>query len=297
MRICHFSDLHLALSKRIMPWQLASKRILGYANLRFNRGKTHQLEVFRALLAELVAERPDAVVVTGDVSNLSLGFEFAEVDRLFTEAGLEAANTMIVPGNHDRYTPGADAGRAFETGMAKWLLPQDKSYPRLLTVGPVALFGLDTAVWRNPFRAAGFISKTQIEQLQKLLQRPEVANRWPVIALHHPPFHLPAARLRDYRVGLDGVDHLIDALGDRPATLVHGHLHRLSRRRIQNLDIIGVPSASNNSGVAGTQLSFHCFTFKATGLNEAVAVCCWPGNRGKKMRFDRLPIPAEVRID
>jgi len=72
---------------------LAGKRLLGWANLTFRRSGTHKLEAFEALLEHLAAEDADMVVAS-----------------LFTRYGLYSEMTLVIPGNHDRYTPGARAG-------------------------------------------------------------------------------------------------------------------------------------------------------------------------------------------
>jgi 3',5'-cyclic AMP phosphodiesterase CpdA len=290
IRIAHFSDLHLVPEERVPLWTLLGKRALGFANLTLNRGRTHKREYLERLLLEVAAEGADYVVVTGDLTSLSLDFEFARIDRLFRDAGLSPDRTMVLPGNHDRYTPTADLSNAFEKCMADWFpdhFSRPMGYPLAVALGPVVLYGLDTAVCQGPVRAAGAIAESQIGRLAADLTSERHRRKWPVIALHHPPFHRGNRHLLHYRTGLSGYEKLIHALGDRPATLVHGHLHAGSRFKVGPLDVIGVPSASNNTGEPDTQLAYNVYTFSKDGLARADLVRLWP----EADRVERLPLP------
>ncbi len=294
-RIAHISDLHLPLSGPVPMGKLLGKRVLGYANLRLFR-RSHRLEHLESLLRGLKAEEPDLVVITGDLSSLSLESEFARLDRIFTAAGLRPESTLVLPGNHDRYTPGADRSGAFERGMRRWLpegFRREGGYPIVRRVGPVAVVGLDTAVWRGAYRAAGRIERAQLDRLAGRLQRIP-ADGPLVIAMHHPPYRLRGPLLQHHRVGLVGHEGLFETLAGRPAVVLHGHLHRLGRRRIGNADVIGVSSASIDTGDPATQLAFHLYRFDATGLVQARIVRHWPKAHDSEMRWERTDLPVEV---
>ena len=296
IRICHFSDLHLAPKRSVVPWKLLGKRALGYANLMLNRGRTHKEEHLVALLRKVTEEDADLVVVTGDFTSLSLGFEFQHIDALFKAHGLSPQRTVVIPGNHDRYTFLTDTFDAFEKGMADWMpaaFQRKAGYPIVRELGPVLFMALDTAVWRNPVRAAGAVSDDQLDRLKAALDGNQ-GRRWPVIALHHPPVYRGLEKLRHYRTGLDGYERLIAALEDRPATVIHGHLHESSRCRVGALDIIGVPSASNNTGDPHTQLAYYVYTFAAAGLTLAEAVRLWPDRAPPEAQVERYELPQEI---
>ncbi|MCP4199252.1 MAG: metallophosphoesterase [Proteobacteria bacterium] len=298
VRICHFSDLHLPLTQSVPPQRLVGKRLLGYGNIRFLRGKTHKPEAFVHLLEHLVGEQGDFVVMTGDVSNLALPFEFAEADRLFRDAGLRPENTLVIPGNHDRYTMGADLGEAFEKQMAPWLphaFSRADGYPIVQKVGPIALMALDTAVWRMGIRDAGLVNSRQMERMADILNGDRMHGYWPVIAMHHPPFRRHGTFYKDFMSGLVGGDKLPRMMNGRSATVLHGHMHEFSRRRVEGLDVIGVPSASNDTGDQLRQLAYHVYTFTCRGLEKAESVRYWPDDGGGKGRFERLPIPDNVQ--
>ncbi|MBW2700092.1 MAG: metallophosphoesterase [Deltaproteobacteria bacterium] len=293
LRIAHLSDLHLPLTQSAPVWSLMGKRALGWFNLKMLRGNTHRLDVFLALLADLAEQSPDVVVITGDLVNLAYDFEFAEVARLLEEAGLDPARCVLVPGNHDRYTAGADRGAAFEKGMSDWLPPglaRRDGYPWLRKLGPICVLALDSAVWRGPARAAGRLADGQLERLAGLLDGLDDSCH-PVLAMHHPPIRLRGPALRDYRAGLSGFEGLFRVLGRRPATVLHGHLHRIGRSRRGAVEILGAPSASNDCGRSEDQAAYHLLTFSSRGLLSAQARRFWPG----RVEVQDLPDEALLR--
>ena len=294
--ICHFSDLHLLPDRPVPVFQLLNKRMLGFANLKLNRGRTHKEEYLTHLIRKAASENADMTVVTGDFTSLSLDFEFEKISRMLKLAGLAPEKTMVLPGNHDRYTMLADKHRAFERGMAEFLpagFAQNPVYPLVRTVGNVCLLGLDTAVWRGPVRAAGAIDDKAVQRVRDILSSDEMRPLTKVVALHHPPIHRGNHMLKNYRTGFDGYGRLLSALP--PETLViHGHTHIAARSRAGGVDIIGVPSASNNTGDVRTQLAYNKYTFNPDGTYLAEAVRFWPSEDGRDIRSERVILPDEL---
>ncbi len=296
VRICHISDIHLPLSKPVPPLSLFGKRLLGWANLKLVRGKTHRQEVFESLMGELARERRDLIIITGDIANLCLEFEYREVERILLASGISPEEVIILPGNHDRYTPLADSTGSFEKHMADWLPPwfsRNTGYPIIRTFDQVAVAAIDTAIWRGPIRAAGVVRKDQISRLADFLEECDHAGRWPIMAMHHPPFELAGSFFRDYRSGLACRERLLNAIGRGRGTMLHGHLHVLSRSKVGGLDTIGVASASNDTGRPDIQAAYHVYTFDETGLVDAEIVRHWPNTPGKPA-FERSPLPEEA---
>ena len=74
--LAHLSDPHLPPLPAARLRDLAGKRALGYLNWTRNRHKYHRREVLDALVADMQAQRPDHIAVTGDLVNLALEAEF-----------------------------------------------------------------------------------------------------------------------------------------------------------------------------------------------------------------------------
>ena len=82
--------------------ELAGKRALGYLNWTRNRHKYHRREVLDALVADMQAQRPDHIAVTGDLVNLALRGGIRAARGLARERR-SAGHVTVIPGNHDAY--------------------------------------------------------------------------------------------------------------------------------------------------------------------------------------------------
>jgi 3',5'-cyclic AMP phosphodiesterase CpdA len=248
---------------------------------------------FEALLDKMMSEKPDKIVITGDLVNLALPQEYAQVESVLQKHGLSAQNTVVIPGNHDRYTPAADLLAAFETGMRRWL-PEGfrrNGYPLVTHLGNVTIVGLNTGVWRGPLRAAGRLGDRQISLARKVLNSRGVKNTHTIIAMHHPPFAVEGTGLKQLRDGLQDHREFVDAMGGTRALVIHGHSHKWGRRKIGTLDVIGVTSASNDIGTAEKQMAYNTYEFNADGLVRATMTRLWPAAHNTEQdRFERVPL-------
>ncbi len=266
VKICHISDFHLPLEDVIPIHKLLSKRVMGYANLKLLRSKTHIKEPFLKLLEQISKEKPDLLVATGDLVNLALDAEYKLIADIFDQFGFTKENLMLVPGNHDRYTPGSQYKAYFEKAFSKWLDCDGSPpcYPYVKKFDNVAVIGLDTAVWRGPVSAAGRINKKQLEKLEQILTE-ECENRQPVIAMHHPPCKLLGSHFKHSLSGLYGYRKILDLLKDKNALVLHGHIHIRTNFFTNDTHIVGVPSASNDHESSHKKMSFHTFNFDKNG--------------------------------
>ncbi|MBS1149393.1 MAG: Metallophosphoesterase [Myxococcaceae bacterium] len=233
LRIAHISDLHV-LSRTGVELRrvLFNKRVTGYANLLTHRARNYRRENLLAVIAAAAAQA-DHLVVTGDITNLSLEGEYVEARRLLDEAA-GSAEVTVVPGNHDIYLPIILHERRFPHHFSRYMhsdLPElalalpAGHFPSVKLRGPAAIIGLTTAVPRPPFVSAGLLGREQREALARVLRHPEVARRTPVILLHHSPFD-SRFRLDQLRGGLVDARELRETLQPLPRGLVlYGHLH------------------------------------------------------------------------
>ena len=74
--LAHLSDPHLPPLPSLSLRELAGKRALGALNWRRNRHAIHRRDVLDAVVADIQAQRPDHIAVTGDLVNLALEAEF-----------------------------------------------------------------------------------------------------------------------------------------------------------------------------------------------------------------------------
>ncbi len=246
--LAHLSDPHLAPLPRPRLHELIGKRALGYLNWRRNRHRVHRRAVVDALIADLRAQRPDHIAVTGDLVNIALPEEIARAADWLATVG-PPHDVTLVPGNHDAYVRGALPRllRAWGDYMRDddAAAPQALGLPFVRRRGPVTLIGVSTAVPTAPFMATGTLGEAQLAALDALLRR-EDATRCRVLLLHHP---LATTRRRRF-ARLTDADALCALLARHGVELVlHGHDHRHAVIHVagpggRSIPVVGVPSAS-----------------------------------------------------
>jgi 3',5'-cyclic AMP phosphodiesterase CpdA len=251
IRIAHISDTHV-LPPHGVHWRemFFNKRITGWANTRLRRGRVYRRGYLEAVLD--AASRADHLVITGDVTNLALEAEFHEALRLFENRG-GGAEITVIPGNHDLYLPKISREGRFEHHFGAFVrsdLPDLSvavaagNYPFVKLRGPVAIIGLSSAVPRPPFIAAGHLGAGQLRALRAILEHPEVASRFPVMLIHHPPVD-SRSRLFQLRDGLTDAASLRDVLAVmRRGLVLFGHLHVRVRCRLGAVDVVGASGAA-----------------------------------------------------
>lgn len=181
-------------------------RVLAHlSDLHFGRTDDSVVE---ALLADLAAQRPDLVIVSGDLTQRARTYQFAEakafLDRL-------PAPALVVPGNHDLAPLYRPLSRLFRPrakfhrhlpGHTEWPVWQDE---HLVAVG------LDST--RHLRWKSGKLRSGHLDQVDTVLADAP-ASACKVAFLHHPP-----------ATALSG--HPFEALADRGVDLVlTGHAHR-----------------------------------------------------------------------
>jgi 3',5'-cyclic AMP phosphodiesterase CpdA len=282
LRIAHLSDLHV-LSPRGFEWRRAlfNKRLTGYANLIRQRGRVYRREYLAAVLSAAAAQA-DHLVVTGDITNLSLEREFEEA-RALLDVVARAVEVTVVPGNHDLYLPSIHDERRFPHHFGPFLrsdlpalacdLPAGP-FPCVKLRGPAAFIGLSSAVPRPPFVASGRLGEAQLRALERVLAHPEVARRTPVVLVHHPPLdrRLRLAQLRD---GLVDAARLREVLSPLARGLVlFGHLHLRLRRRLPTatgaLELICASGAALEHEDPAVRAGFNAYALADDGTVTAV---------------------------
>jgi 3',5'-cyclic AMP phosphodiesterase CpdA len=242
--LAHLSDPHLPPLPAARLRDLASKRALGYLNWTRNRHKYHRREVLDALVADIRAQAPDHIAVTGDLVNLALEAEFAP-SRAWLESVGEAERVTVIPGNHDAYVRAtkhraAEAWGDYLRGDAD---SGNGAFPFVRRRGPVVLIGVSSAVPTPPLMATGKLGAAQLHALDKILSQLASEQAFRVLLVHHPLHSTSRVkRLTDSRQ----LRALIKQHGVE--LVLHGHDHIHSTMWLEGprgeIPAIGVPSAS-----------------------------------------------------
>jgi len=270
--LAHLSDAHIGPIPRPNLAELLGKRVTGYVNWLYKRADQHDMGVLGRLVADMKAQAPDHVVMTGDIVNIGLPGEIALARDWLDSLGAPQ-DVSFTPGNHDAYVPGV-TGLVREV-FAPWTTSEAEGdgFPYLRRRGGVALIGLNTGVPTAPFVASGRLGKAQRAALGELLDRTKEEGLARVVFLHHPPHVTGAKRLR----GLDDAVEFEAVIARHGAELVlHGHNHKPSVYRLAGPDlpapVVGVASASARLGDHRPGAAYNLYEIAGEGGRPRIAM-------------------------
>ena len=245
--LAHLSDPHLPMPHAGML-ELLGKRATGYLNWWRRRVNLHVPSALAGIVADIQAQKPDHIALTGDLVNISLPTEFDRAAQWLATLG-RPDQVTVIPGNHDVYVATAwpqSLGRwgAYIAGDGQPPASDFDVFPTVRRRGPVALVGLSSGVPKPPLFATGTLGEAQIAKAERLLAdlgREELCR---VVLIHHPPLTTESRfkRLTDAAA----FQAMIRRVGCE--LVLHGHNHRSEVARIAGpagaVPVIGVTSAS-----------------------------------------------------
>ncbi len=269
--LAHLSDIHLGPLPRPRSTDLIGKRMLGFIN--WQKRRRHYSRVFLdRLMADLAAQRPDHIAITGDLVNIALPAEFL-LARAWLETIGSPETVSVVPGNHDAYVrlrrnPGHRAWDAYM--QSNWenaglIFQPENGFPFVRRYGEVALVGLSSAVPTMPLMASGRLGRRQLAMMGMALDALREEQLCRVILVHHPP--LPG--MSPWKSALHDARAAQSRFIEHGAELVlHGHAHRDSLTPLVTphgpLFVVGVASASSGFRHLGRVARYNLFTFLKT---------------------------------
>ncbi len=257
--LAHLSDPHLAPLPEPRWSELIGKRVTGYINWQRRRRFIHQRAVLDRLTADLKAQGPDHIAVTGDIANIALSEEYRS-GRAWLDSLGSPQNVSFVPGNHDAYV--REGLKFTEQAWGPFMRRDDggAGFPYLRRRAPLALIGLSTAVPTALGMATGRLGSAQLEALSALLDNLKRDGLFRVILIHHPP--VSAAKRHKRLVDAEALKRVIAAQGAE--LLLHGHDHLHMLNWLDGPDgarvpAIGVPAASAAPGTAKNAAAYNFY--------------------------------------
>lgn len=258
--LAHLSDPHLPMP-RVRLTNLLGKRVTGYANWWRSRVGLHRPEALAGIVADIKAEDPDHIALTGDLVNISLPEEFERASQWLAGLG-PPARVTLVPGNHDVYVAtkwGQALGRwgAYIAGDGAPPATGFEVFPTLRRRGPVTLVGLNSGVPKPPFVATGTLGAAQIAAAEKILADLGREGLCRVVLIHHPPLTTE----KHFKRLTDAAEFqaMIRRVGCE--IVLHGHNHRSEIAHIAgphgSVPVIGVTSASAAAGSKYGRARYH----------------------------------------
>lgn len=123
LRVLHATDIHFLEKPTFAEVFAGPKRVIGCTNLYvLGRANKFSRAVQMQLMDTIVAAKPDLVVISGDTTTLALEREYA-LARAAMQPVLESEHfpTVIIPGNHDAYTPQAVSAGLMRKYFGAWM--------------------------------------------------------------------------------------------------------------------------------------------------------------------------------
>ncbi|OZI32434.1 phosphodiesterase [Bordetella genomosp. 10] len=187
---------------------------------RLAYGRLDTAPYLRAAVAAIGAlpQAPQAVVMTGDLSDFGRAEEYAHLAALIAPLTVPV---YLIPGNHDTR---AGLRQAFPRHD---YLGVDGPIRYAVDIGGLRLLALDTSV---PGKSHGELDDGQLRWLDEELAR--CAGRPAVIAMHHPPFATLIGHMD--KIGLLAGAEALERIVARHAhveRIICGHVHRPIERR------------------------------------------------------------------
>jgi 3',5'-cyclic AMP phosphodiesterase CpdA len=257
--LAHLSDAHLAPLSMPRVEELRLKRFAGYVNWLRSRQFIHRTDVLAKINADMAAQKPDHIAMTGDIVNIARPMEFARGREWLAGLGTPD-NVSVVPGNHDIYVPGAEMLATQHWGAFMRGDSGETGFPYLRRRGPVALIGLCSGVPTELFHASGRLSPDQLAKLATTLAALKAEGAFRVVMIHHPPVTESSWRKR--LVDADEFMRVIAAHGAELVIHGHDHLHMLNWLKGPNgtrVPAVGVPSASAAPGTRKDPAAYNLY--------------------------------------
>ncbi len=201
---------------------------MAQSNLWLNRRHRFNHALLPMLREKVLAESPEMLLLSGDVTTSSLESEFEDfmdfarpmVGHAEGEAGIPG---VLVPGNHDRYTYKSRRVKRIEQ-LLSTVMPSAFPHVRELRPG-WRLLALDSAIPNKVF-SRGALGRTQFAAaVETIEQTPKDAAL--LVLCHYPctlPPRVPSAWSHDLKEDAK-LRRALEACPGR-VVYVHGHIHK-----------------------------------------------------------------------
>lgn len=181
--------------------------------------------------------RPDALVVTGDLTDMGFRQEFKVAHRLISRMDVE--NVLVLPGNHDARNVG---DLHFEELFG--------SRSTELRFRGVRILGLDSS---EPDLDAGRIGRNRYRWIEERFSEPD---EFKIVALHHHLLPVPGTG-RERNIVYDAGDVLRVLGGSGCDVVLCGHKHVPHVWRLEDMIVVNAGTACSHRLRGMTRASYN----------------------------------------
>lgn len=226
-------------------------------------GPEFQNAVFDSAADEINALEPDALVVTGDLTENGLLSQYRAAREALNS--IECKLKVICSGNHDYRSTGYLLFKKFF------------SSPRIMKLGNCIFAIVSTA---RPERNDGEVGHRQVIWLERSLSRHKKMMK--VVAMHHHLIQVPDTGPDNIPV-VDAGDTLRGIIDARVNLVLGGHRHRPWRWKISETEIIHAGTLSSERLRGFYSHSYNILEVSGDSIRATLKIV-----RGKSMSFDEV---------
>lgn len=190
-------------------------------------GSQFQVDVFDTVVQEVNELKPDAIIISGDLTNEGLFKEYEQCKQLISR--FEARKIICISGNHDYRNSGYLVFKKFFPLETITELDKD-----------TVLVTLGTA---RPDRNEGEVGYRQNLWLERTMRK--YKDRTKIVAMHHHLIGIPDTG-SDWVTVIDAGDVLRTILDNGVDLILCGHRHRPWMWNLGNLIIVNAGTASSD---------------------------------------------------
>ena len=219
--IVHISDPHFhALPGSIGEWR--SKRALGAMNLLRRRWR-FPLERAEKLVKTLQQLQWDHLVISGDITSLSLEQEFQTARQTLKPLLEHPQKVTVIPGNHDRYVKAACQPDFFWQYFGDCFVKSGIKTQKL--TDEWHLIGWDSTHPNDWMTAAGTVTRETLLATESYIQAQSAQTRF--ILVNHYPLWYPSDQADKPLHRLYNGAYVLHWIQQQPqvAIYLHGHIH------------------------------------------------------------------------
>jgi 3',5'-cyclic AMP phosphodiesterase CpdA len=224
----HFTDTSLNYRQLLQSRELFSKKSIGLLNVKFKRNKQFKLKQQIKVIKRLLALNWDYLVITGDLTSLATNTEYRLAKEMLAPL-IKKGSVIIIPGNHDYYTPKALVSDLFKRYILKnppkVLTSVSEKLPLIELNDQIVILNIDMVKPAPLYSSRGFISKEVLNVYQQVIKQ-KYKNHLKIAIGHYPVF-LPDGIKEGYFHSFTGKRHLKSFLLENDIHLyLHGHIHK-----------------------------------------------------------------------
>ena len=198
------------------------------------------------LEAQVNEEKPDLVVISGDLTQRARTEQFKEACEFLERLRDAGHDVLAVPGNHD--VPLYDVLRRFLSPLTRYKRFIDETLCPYHELPGVTVLGINTA--RSLTFSDGRISREQMEFIRNSFERSD-PNSLRVLVTHHPLFSLPVGETGEVKQAVGRHELALDAVADAGVDmLLAGHHHTASTHSARDLVTRAGPALVVQAGTA-----------------------------------------------